>query len=627
MCGIVAYVGNRRAYPILIKGLQRLEYRGYDSAGVGLINDKKIVTYKQAGKVSDLAEHIGDSDTSGSIGIGHTRWATHGPPNQINSHPHSSSNSRFSLIHNGIIENYSSLKKVLEGKGHVFISDTDSEVLMHLIEDVYDNGNITIENDPKWDSDDNNSLFKAIRVALNEVIGAYAIVVLEEGNPDEFYAARKGSPLVIGIGNNEYFVASDASPIIEYTDKVIYLNDGEVAKLNKNEEVIIKTILNEEKSPYIQKLEQSLESIEKGGFDHFMLKEIYEQPKSIIDTMRGRVNPKTNDVILGGIKDHESRILAADRIIIIACGTSWHAGLIGEYLIEDLARINVEVEYASEFRYKKPILTDKDIVIAISQSGETADTLAALEIAKEHGALTLGICNVVGSSITRATSGGVYTHAGPEIGVASTKAFTSQVTVLTLLALRLSQLKKTVERENYNFLIKELSEVPEKIEKLLKLNDSIKEIAKVFKDASNFLYLGRGFNFPVALEGALKLKEISYIHAEGYPAAEMKHGPIALIDNEMPIVVIATRKDNYEKVVSNIQEVKARGGRLIAIVTEGDIEVKEITDYCIEIPKCFREISPLLTIIPLQLLSYHIALMRNCNVDQPRNLAKSVTVE
>jgi glucosamine--fructose-6-phosphate aminotransferase (isomerizing) len=627
MCGIVAYVGNRRAYPILIKGLQRLEYRGYDSAGVGLINDKKIVTYKQAGKVSDLAEHIGDSDTSGSIGIGHTRWATHGPPNQINSHPHSSSNSRFSLIHNGIIENYSSLKKVLEGKGHVFISDTDSEVLMHLIEDVYDNGNITIENDPKWDSDDNNSLFKAIRVALNEVIGAYAIVVLEEGNLDEFYAARKGSPLVIGIGNNEYFVASDASPIIEYTDKVIYLNDGEVAKLNKNEEVIIKTVLNEEKSPYIQKLEQSLESIEKGGFDHFMLKEIYEQPKSIIDTMRGRVNPKTNDVILGGIKDHESRILAADRIIIIACGTSWHAGLIGEYLIEDLARINVEVEYASEFRYKKPILTDKDIVIAISQSGETADTLAALEIAKEHGALTLGICNVVGSSITRATSGGVYTHAGPEIGVASTKAFTSQVTVLTLLALRLSQLKKTVERENYNFLIKELSEVPKKIEKLLKLNDSIKEIAKVFKDASNFLYLGRGFNFPVALEGALKLKEISYIHAEGYPAAEMKHGPIALIDNEMPIVVIATRKDNYEKVVSNIQEVKARGGRLIAIVTEGDIEVKEITDYCIEIPKCFREISPLLTIIPLQLLSYHIALMRNCNVDQPRNLAKSVTVE
>ena len=627
MCGIIAYVGSRRAYPILIKGLQRLEYRGYDSAGVGLINDKKIVSYKQAGKVSDLVKHIGDSDTSGSIGIGHTRWATHGPPTQINSHPHSSSNSRFSLIHNGIIENYSSLKKVLEEKGHVFLSDTDSEVLMHLIEDVFNNGNSKTDSDPDWNSDDNNSLFKAIRVALNEVVGAYAIVVLEEGNPDEFYAARKGSPLVIGLGNNEYFVASDASPIIEYTDKVIYLNDGEVAKLNKNEKVIIKTILNEEKSPYIQKLEQTLESIEKGGFDHFMLKEIYEQPRSIIDTMRGRIDPKTNDIILGGLKDHESKIIAADRIIIIACGTSWHAGLIGEYLIEELARINVEVEYASEFRYKKPILTKRDIVVAISQSGETADTLAALGIAKEHGALTLGICNVVGSSITRITSGGTYTHAGPEIGVASTKAFTTQVTVLTLLALRLSQLKKTVDRENYNFLITELSEVPKKIEKLLKLNDSIKEIAKVFKDASNFLYLGRGFNFPVALEGALKLKEISYIHAEGYPAAEMKHGPIALIDEEMPIVIIATRKDNYEKVVSNIQEVKARGGKLIAIVTEGDTDVKEIADYCIEIPKCFREISPLLTIIPLQLLSYHIALMRNCNVDQPRNLAKSVTVE
>ena len=627
MCGIIAYVGSRRAYPILIKGLQRLEYRGYDSAGVGLINDKKIVSYKQAGKVSDLVKHIGDSDTSGSIGIGHTRWATHGPPTQINSHPHSSSNSRFSLIHNGIIENYSSLKKVLEEKGHVFLSDTDSEVLMHLIEDVFNNGNSKTDSDPDWNSDDNNSLFKAIRVALNEVVGAYAIVVLEEGNPDEFYAARKGSPLVIGLGNNEYFVASDASPIIEYTDKVIYLNDGEVAKLNKNEKVIIKTILNEEKSPYIQKLEQTLESIEKGGFDHFMLKEIYEQPRSIIDTMRGRIDPKTNDIILGGLKDYESKIIAADRIIIIACGTSWHAGLIGEYLIEELARINVEVEYASEFRYKKPILTKRDIVVAISQSGETADTLAALGIAKEHGALTLGICNVVGSSITRITSGGTYTHAGPEIGVASTKAFTTQVTVLTLLALRLSQLKKTVDRENYNFLITELSEVPKKIEKLLKLNDSIKEIAKVFKDSSNFLYLGRGFNFPVALEGALKLKEISYIHAEGYPAAEMKHGPIALIDEEMPIVVIATRKDNYEKVVSNIQEVKARGGKLIAIVTEGDTDVKEIADYCIEIPKCFREISPLLTIIPLQLLSYHIALMRNCNVDQPRNLAKSVTVE
>ena len=620
MCGIVAYVGSRRAYPILIKGLQRLEYRGYDSAGIGLIEDNKIVTYKKDGKVNDLISFIGDSSTDGTIGIGHTRWATHGPPNQINSHPHSSSNGKFSLIHNGIIENYLTLKIALEKKGHVFISDTDSEVLIHLIEDVYN----SLE---KKSSSNNDLLYQAIIIALNEVIGAYAIVILEQGNTQEIFAARKGSPLVIGIGNEEYFVASDASPIIEFTNKVIYLNDGEVAKLNKNEDVIVKTIENKIKSPYVQELEQTLESIEKGGYDHFMLKEIFEQPKSIIDTLRGRINPKTNDIILGGIIDHESRILSADRIIIIACGTSWHSGLIGEYLIEDLARINVEVEYASEFRYKNPILTKKDVVIAISQSGETADTLAALELAKEKGALTLGICNVVGSSITRTTSGGTYTHAGPEIGVASTKAFTTQVTVLTLIALRLSQLKSTVERNNYDFLIKELRLVPQKIEKLLLQNDMIKEIALKFYKATNFLYLGRGVNFPVALEGALKLKEISYIHAEGYPAAEMKHGPIALIDDEMPIVVIANRKDNYEKVVSNIQEVKARGGKLIAIVTEGDQEVKSLADYCIEIPKCFREISPLLTIIPLQLLSYHIALLRECNVDQPRNLAKSVTVE
>ena len=624
MCGIVAYVGNRRAYPILIKGLERLEYRGYDSAGVGLINDdkNKIITYKQAGKVSDLIEYIADNNTNGSIGIGHTRWATHGPPNQKNSHPHSSSDSRFSLIHNGIIENYSSLKKALEDKDYVFKSDTDSEVLMYLIEDVYKNALTENKQNP-----DDKTLYKAIRIALNEVVGAYAIVVLDQDKPDELYVARKGSPLVIGIGNNEYFVASDASPIIEYTDKVIYLKDNEVALINKNEEVQIKTIKNKIKTPYIEKLEQTLESIEKGGYDHFMLKEIFEQPKSIIDTLRGRIDPKTNDIILGGIKDHESKIVKADRIIIIACGTSWHAGLIGEYVIEDLARINVEVEYASEFRYKNPIITKKDIVIAISQSGETADTLAALEIAKEHGALTLGICNVVGSSITRATSGGTYTHAGPEIGVASTKAFTTQLTVLLLFALRFSQIKKTVDRENYDFLIKELTAAPNRIKNLLKLNDKIEKIALQFKDATNFLYLGRGVNFPVALEGALKLKEISYIHAEGYPAAEMKHGPIALIDEEMPIVVIATRKDNYEKVVSNIQEVKARGGKLIAIVTEGDTEVKSIADHCIEIPKCFREITPLLSIIPLQLLSYHIALMRNCNVDQPRNLAKSVTVE
>ena len=624
MCGIVAYVGNRRAYPILIKGLQRLEYRGYDSAGVGLISEdnNKIITYKQAGKVSDLLEHIADKNTNGSIGIGHTRWATHGSPNQQNSHPHSSSDGRYSLIHNGIIENYSSLKKALEDKGYVFKSDTDSEVLMFLIEDVFKNAlsSKALEVEEK-------TLFEAIRIALNEVVGAYAIVVLDQDKPEELYTARKGSPLVIGIGNDEYFIASDASPIIEYTDKVIYLEDNEVALINKKEGVQIKTISNKTKNPYIQKLEQTLESIEKGGYDHFMLKEIHEQPKSIIDTLRGRIDPKTNDIILGGIKDYESKIAKADRIIIIACGTSWHAGLIGEYLIEDLARINVEVEYASEFRYKNPIITKKDIVIAISQSGETADTLAALEIAKEHGALTLGICNVVGSSITRATSGGTYTHAGPEIGVASTKAFTTQLTVLLLFALRFSQINKTVNRDNYDFLIKELTVTPYRITNLLKLNDKIENIASKFKDATNFLYLGRGVNFPVALEGALKLKEISYIHAEGYPAAEMKHGPIALIDEEMPIVVIATRKDNYEKVVSNIQEVKARGGKLIAIVTEGDTEVKSIADYCIEIPKCFREITPLLTIIPLQLLSYHIALMRNCNVDQPRNLAKSVTVE
>ena len=617
MCGIVAYVGNRRAFPILIKGLQRLEYRGYDSAGVGLIaqDHNKITVYKQSGKVSDLLDYIGEKDTNGSIGIGHTRWATHGPPNQQNSHPHDSSDNSFSLIHNGIIENYASLKSVLEKKGYIFKSDTDSEVLMYLIEDVYNN-----------DSEEKD-LYKSIRVALNEVVGAYAIVVIDKNNSNEFYAARKGSPLVIGIGNSEYFVASDASPIIEYTDKVIYLEDGEIAKLNKNEKVVIKTIQNEDKTPYVEKLEQSLESIEKGGYDHFMLKEIYEQPKSIVDTLRGRIDPKTNDIKLGGIKDHESKIIKADRIIIVACGTSWHAGLIGEYLIEKLARINVEVEYASEFRYRNPIITKKDVVIAISQSGETADTLAALEIAKEHGALTLGICNVVGSSIPRATDGGTYTHAGPEIGVASTKAFTTQITVLMLFALRFSQLKKTVERENYDLLISHLTTVPENIKTLLKQNDIIEKIARKFKDVSNFLYLGRGLNFPVALEGALKLKEISYIHAEGYPAAEMKHGPIALIDEEMPIVVIATRKDNYEKVVSNIHEVKARGGRLIAIVTEGDTEVKAVADYCIEIPKCFREVAPLFSIIPLQLLSYHIALMRDCNVDQPRNLAKSVTVE
>ena len=613
MCGIVGYVGSKDAYPIIIKGLKRLEYRGYDSAGVSISNKNGISLLKQKGKVSDLEAYTEGREKSGSIGIGHTRWATHGVPSQVNAHPHLSGDGKLSLIHNGIIENYASIKKALQAKGHVFKSNTDTEVLVQLIENIKNHERV--------------NLFEAVRIALNEVIGAYAIVVMEEGINNEFIAARKGSPLVIGVGRDEYYIASDASPIIEYTNEVVYLQDGEIARINSGESLDIITNGNKTITPYIQELKLSLDTIEKGGFDHFMLKEIYEQPTSIFDTMRGRINPKTNDIVLGGIKDYESQILAANKIIIVACGTSWNAGLIGEYLIEDLARINVEVEYASEFRYKNPIITKKDIVIAISQSGETADTLAALEIAKENGALTLGICNVVGSSITRVTSGGVYTHAGPEIGVASTKSFTAQVIVLTLIALRFSQLKKTVERENYNFLIKELTVIPGKIEKLLALNDSIEKIAKVFKDASNFLYLGRGFNFPVALEGALKLKEISYIHAEGYPAAEMKHGPIALIDEKMPIVVIATRKENYEKIVSNIQEVKARGGKLIAIVTEGDTEVKGIADYCIEIPKCFREITPLLTIIPLQLLSYHIALMRGCNVDQPRNLAKSVTVE
>ena len=620
MCGIFGIASTKSTRNKLYQGLMKLEYRGYDSSGIsGTHISSKLSTIKATGPIKNLRTKL-TSLTRITTGIAHTRWATHGEAILKNTHPHLSEN--ISIVHNGIIENYIELKSLLKKKGYSFKSDTDSEVLMYLIEDVYKNALTENKQNP-----DDKTLYNAIRIALNEVVGAYAIVVLDQDKPDELYVARKGSPLVIGIGNNEYFVASDASPIIEYTDKVIYLKDNEVALINKNEEVQIKTIKNKIKTPYIEKLEQTLESIEKGGYDHFMLKEIFEQPKSIIDTLRGRIDPKTNDIILGGIKDHESKIVKADRIIIIACGTSWHAGLIGEYVIEDLARINVEVEYASEFRYKNPIITKKDIVIAISQSGETADTLAALEIAKEHGALTLGICNVVGSSITRATSGGTYTHAGPEIGVASTKAFTTQLTVLLLFALRFSQIKKTVDRENYDLLIKELIAAPNRIKNLLKLNDKIEKIALQFKDATNFLYLGRGVNFPVALEGALKLKEISYIHAEGYPAAEMKHGPIALIDEEMPIVVIATRKDNYEKVVSNIQEVKARGGKLIAIVTEGDTEVKSIADHCIEIPKCFREITPLLSIIPLQLLSYHIALMRNCNVDQPRNLAKSVTVE
>ena len=613
MCGIVAYVGHKEAYSIIIKGLKRLEYRGYDSSGVSIGDEDNISLLKQKGKVSDLEDYAIDKNTKGSIGIGHTRWATHGIPNQINSHPHNSGDGKLSLIHNGIIENYDSLKQVLIQKGHIFKSDTDTEVLVHLIEEIKNHEQV--------------GLFEAVRLALNEVVGAYAIVVMEKGVNNEFIAARKGSPLVIGIGDGEYFVASDASPFIEYTKNVVYLEDGEIVKIHKDKMLEIISLTNSIKTPYIQELELTLESIEREGFDSFMLKEIFEQPKSVIDTLRGRINPKTKKITLGGILDYEQKIMNADRIIIVACGTSWHAGLIGEYLFEDLARISVEVEYASEFRYRNPIINEKDVVLAISQSGETADSLAALELAKEKGATLLGICNVVGSSIPRLTHAGSYTHAGPEIGVASTKAFTTQIIVLTLMAVKMAHKKGSITMSKYHEIINELELIPEKIEKILKKNDEIEKIAAKFKDAMNFLYLGRGYNFPVALEGALKLKEISYIHAEGYPAAEMKHGPIALIDDEMPIVVIATKKGNYDKVVSNIQEVKARGGRLIAIVTEGDKTVKELADYCIEIPACLEQLTPLLTNIPLQLLSYHIALMRGCNVDMPRNLAKSVTVE
>ena len=613
MCGIVGYVGNKEAYPIIIKGLKRLEYRGYDSAGVALATIKGISVLKQKGKVLDLESYVSDKDTHSSIGIGHTRWATHGIPSKVNAHPHLSGDGKLSLIHNGIIENYDSIKKALIDKGHTFESQTDTEVLVHLIEEIKNHEEI--------------SLFEAVRVALDEVVGAYAIVVMEEGKNNEFIAARKGSPLLIGVGRDEYYVASDATPIIEYTNEVVYLEDGEIARINKGEELEIKTIANEVITPYIHELKMSLDAIEKAGFPHFMLKEIYEQPKSISDTMRGRIEDKNKEVKLGGISDYEQKIINADRIIIVACGTSWHAALIGEYLFEDLARITVEVEYASEFRYRNPIIREKDIVLAISQSGETADTLAAIELAKEKGATVLGICNVAGSSIPRATHAGIYTHAGPEIGVASTKAFTTQVVVLALMALRIGKKKGTLSNDNYHQIITQLELIPEEIERVLNTNSQIEIIAQQFKDATNFLYLGRGYNFPVALEGALKLKEISYIHAEGYPAAEMKHGPIALIDEEMPIVVIATRKGNYEKVLSNIQEVKARGGRLIAIVTEGDKTVKELADYCIEIPNCFEELTPLLSNIPLQLLSYHIAVLRGCNIDQPRNLAKSVTVE
>ncbi|HPE86003.1 MAG: glutamine--fructose-6-phosphate transaminase (isomerizing) [Bacteroidales bacterium] len=613
MCGIVAYVGYRDAYPILINGLRRLEYRGYDSAGVALLTKDAINLYKTQGKVADLEHYVQGKDTGGTTGIAHTRWATHGEPNTINAHPHFSESQNLALIHNGIIENYHTLKAELEQRGHIFRSQTDTEVLVYLIEDIF--------------KDEGLTLFESVQIALSQVVGAYAIVVLSSDNPDELIAARKSSPLVVGLGKGEMFVASDATPLIEFTSEVVYLNDEEVALIRKDGNLQIRSIDNRIKSPYVQKLQLSLTALEKGGYEHFMLKEIFEQPRSILDSMRGRLRAREGIVVLGGILDYEQKLMNAGRIIIVGCGTSWHAALVGEYLIEELSRIPVEVEYASEFRYRNPVLSERDVVIAISQSGETADTLAAIEMAKLKGATIIGICNVVGSSIARATHAGSYTHAGPEIGVASTKAFTAQVTLLTLLALRLAQLKGTLPASRFHHLLHEMDTLPAKVEKALQVNDAVRELAKVYTYTRNFLYLGRGYNYPVAMEGALKLKEISYIHAEGYPAAEMKHGPIALIDHEMPVVVIATKRGTYEKVLSNMQEIKARNGRIIAIVTEGDVDVRAIADYTIEIPDTDEIFGPILATIPLQLLAYHIAVMRGTNVDQPRNLAKSVTVE
>ena len=612
MCGIVAYIGKREAYPILIKGLKRLEYRGYDSAGVALLNGGLHI-YKTKGKVSDLETLTEGKSLTSSLGMGHTRWATHGEPNNVNSHPHVSQNGNLAIIHNGIIENYATLKEELVNRGHTFESETDTEVLIHLIEEIQKTGN--------------KDLDEAVRIALHEVVGAYAIVIISKNDPNKLIGARKGSPMVLGIGEEgEYFIASDASPIIEYTKNVSYLKDGEIAYIN-NGKLTVKTIDNIEMTPEIQKLEMNLEAIEKGGYEHFMLKEIFEQPKSIGDSLRGRFDPKTGVLAMRSLKEYEHKIKNLKRIIIVGCGTSWHAGLVGEYLFEDIARIPVEVEYASEFRYRNPVIGDEDLVIAISQSGETADTLAAIELAKEKGATIFGLCNVVGSSIPRASHAGAYTHAGPEIGVASTKAFTAQVSVLVLWALGFADIRGKISRSELSKVMAELESIPAKVEKTLACEPLTKELAKLFYQSRNFLYLGRGYGFPVALEGALKLKEISYIHAEGYPAAEMKHGPIALIDEEMPVVVIATKSANYEKVMSNIQEVKARKGKVIAIVTEGDTKVSAMADHVIEIPESSDFLEPLIATVPLQLLSYYIALERGCNVDQPRNLAKSVTVE
>jgi glucosamine--fructose-6-phosphate aminotransferase (isomerizing) len=615
MCGIVGYIGKREAYPIIIKGLQRLEYRGYDSAGIMLFDNGDLKVSKTKGKVSDLQERAEkEISLRGSIGIGHTRWATHGVPNDTNSHPHLSNSGNLAIIHNGIIENYEPLKKELLNRGYTFKSDTDTEVLINLIEEVKNKEGL--------------KLGKAVQVALNQVVGAYAICVFDKQKPDEIIAARLGSPLAIGIGKDEFFVASDASPFIEYTANAIYLEDEEMAIISLNKPLKVRKIKDDALvDPYIQELQMNLEQIEKSGYDHFMLKEIYEQPSVIKDTYRGRLHANEGIIQMAGVEDNLEKFLNAQRILIVACGTSWHAGLVAEYIIEEFTRIPVEVEYASEFRYRNPIINKGDVVIAISQSGETADTLAAIKLAKQSGAFVFGVCNVVGSSISRETHAGAYTHAGPEIGVASTKAFTTQITVLTMIALRLAKAKGTLSNSDFHRYLQELEIIPEKVSEALRSNDVVKEIAEKFKDATNCLYLGRGYNFPVALEGALKLKEISYIHAEGYPAAEMKHGPIALIDESMPVIVIAPKQGHYDKVVSNIQEIKSRNGKIIAVVTKGDVQVRGLADFVIEVPDTTDALSPLLTTIPLQLLSYHIAVLRDCNVDQPRNLAKSVTVE
>lgn len=613
MCGIVGYVGERDAFPILVKGLQRLEYRGYDSAGVALLNSGNLYIHKCKGKVNDMVAFSQSENLKGNIGIGHTRWATHGVPNDVNAHPHLSASGNLAIIHNGIIENYAVIKEALLEREHIFVSDTDTEVLIHLIEEIQQADNLALE--------------EAVRLALQQVIGAYAIVVIDQNNPNRLVAARKSSPLVIGIGENEFFIASDATPIVEHTKNVVYLKDEEIAVVDINKGLSIKNLRNQQKTPFVEALEWNLEALEKGGYEHFMLKEIHEQANSVKDSMRGRLNATEGIIALGGIRDYLQKIAHAKRIIIIGCGTSYYAGLVGEYLFEDLARIPVEVEYASEFRYRNPIIGEDDVVIAISQSGETADTLAAIELAKAKGASIFGICNVVGSSIARTTHAGAYTHAGPEIGVASTKAFTAQLTILSLMALSIAHERGTITESRYRELLTELEQIPDKINKVLAKEAQIKYIADVFKDTHNCLYLGRGYNYPVALEGALKLKEISYIHAEGYPAAEMKHGPIALIDEEMPVVVVATNESAYEKIASNIQEVKARHGRVIAITTENNHQIRDLAEFVIEIPRTAEPFTPMLSVIPLQLLAYHIAVMLNRNVDQPRNLAKSVTVE